>query len=192
MITAEVEPELIVNDAQFGQLEAALPLYAPDLAVTWEEFINPKKWMLVPDPECVGYKAEFVLLRADDRTVKLNIWFAPDLRDGESPKPHSHPCDFSAYVLAGGYSEERYELGSADSLRINHQAGEMNHIPLTTYHEVTEVDAPGETLSLMVCGPGVQGDWGYIDLHTGQKLPQIKDPDFMARAKQLNPRKFAS
>lgn len=39
-------------------------------------------------PDGRGYKAELVLRREESRTRKINLWFAPGLRDGASPKPH--------------------------------------------------------------------------------------------------------
>jgi hypothetical protein len=189
---AEVEPDLVVTGEMFELLEAALPLYVRDLSVSWDDFVDPMFWLLVPDPDCVGYKAEFVLFRDAVRTVKLNKWFKPDLRSGESPKPHGHPWAFEARLLAGGYTEHRYIIGRSAYQVQTHLVGDLNSIDLSDFHEVTEILDPENTLSLMVCGPGIQGNWGYLDPHTGVVRENTPDPTFRDRVVQLNPRRFSS
>jgi hypothetical protein len=69
-----------------------------------------------------------------------------------------------------------------------HQAGGVNEVARTDYHEVTGIRSdPGETLTLMVCGLGVLGGWGYLDLDTGEHVPNQPDPTFAARFAALNP-----
>jgi hypothetical protein len=81
---------------------------------------------------------------------------------GDAPAPHSHPWDFAAHVLLGGYSEDRY-TPDGDSVRadrgVEHVVGGVNSVGREVYHEVTEIHAPGATLSLMVCGRRERGRW---------------------------------
>ncbi|MFB7630472.1 hypothetical protein ACFC0M_05915 [Streptomyces sp. NPDC056149] len=191
MTTLQVAPELVLDDVMFNAAEAGVAAHLPGLAaLTWERFTVPADWTLVPDDRGAGYKAELVLLNTPERTAKINVWFAPDLRGGEDPTPHSHPWDFVAHVLLGGYNEDRYTLdgGSVRAERgVEHVAGGANRVVREVYHEVTEIHAPGATLSLMVCGRGERGRWGYLDLATGLHQATASDPDFGARLRALNP-----
>lgn len=94
-------------------------------------------------------------------------------------------------MLLGGYSEDRYTLDRAGGVRsehgVEHGAGGVNTVPLATYHEVTAIHDPGRTLTLMVCGPGERGRWGYLDPATGRHHAAAPDPDFGERLKALNP-----
>jgi hypothetical protein len=160
------------------------------LEITWGDFIDQDNWFFVPDPDGVGYKAEYLVLRSEDRTVKINLWMKPDLRAGDAPMPHNHPWPFTAYVLMGGYTESRYEVvdGKVTTTTEEHRAGDKNHVPLDLFHEVTEIHDPGRTLTLMVCGRGNKGQWGYIDPNTGEFRPNQPDPTFLERAREINPR----
>uniref|UniRef100_UPI003F4977B7 hypothetical protein n=1 Tax=Amycolatopsis sp. CA-096443 TaxID=3239919 RepID=UPI003F4977B7 len=82
--------------------------------------------------------------------------------------------------LVDGQPPVRAQLG------IEHRAGGRNDVPRSVYHEVTEIHEPGRTLSLMVCGRGERGAWGYLDT-TGLHTPTAPDPDFKAKLRQLNP-----
>ncbi|WP_280391278.1 hypothetical protein, partial [Nocardia wallacei] len=117
----------------------------------------------IPDTDCLGYKAELALHTGHARTVRLNRWYSPDLRGGHQPRPHSHPWSFNAWLLSGGYTEDRYEPTGdqttgepsvREQLGVEHRAGGRNPVPRSVYHEVTHIHEPGRTLSLMVCGPG--------------------------------------
>ncbi|MFE7135431.1 hypothetical protein ACFVIM_31685 [Streptomyces sp. NPDC057638] len=193
MTTVEIAPGLVLDDEQFGAAEAGVAARAPGLgALTWERFTTPRDWTLVPDECGRGYKAEFVLFSTRAATAKVNVWFAPDLRRGREPfpHPHSHPWAFDAHVLLGGYDEDRYtpDGGAIRAERgVEHRAGGLNRVPLEVYHEVTAVHEPGRTLTLMVCGPGERGRWGYLDLATGQHRGAAPDPGFTERLKALNP-----
>ncbi|MFE9574069.1 hypothetical protein ACFYMW_37005 [Streptomyces sp. NPDC006692] len=71
-----------------------------------------------------------------------------------------------------------------------HKSGDANVLPLTAFHEVTGIHEPGNTLSLMICGAGTKGDWGYLDPATGtvtadQDAPA---PTFRERMVAINPR----
>ena len=193
MRTVTVVPGLVLDEELYGLAEAGLWAFAPGLvACTWEWFTDPANWALIPDPSCFGYKAELLLQRAAERTTKINLWMGPDLRAGETPKPHNHPWEqFTAHVLAGGYLETRYEPSPQGGAPVvqdrSHSAGGRNIVPKATFHEVIEVADPGRTLTLMDCGPGIQGQWGYMDPHTGEFSANEPDPAFSARLRQLNP-----
>ncbi|WP_116211603.1 hypothetical protein [Streptomyces olivoreticuli] len=168
-----------------------LALHAPALALGWEQFIAPASWWLVPDESGLASRAELTLLETQQSTVKINIWLRPDLRGpGGTPLPHSHPWDFDSYILAGGYGEDRYRLASDGQvhaeLGVTHQHGGTNRFGRDRYHEVTRVHAPGATMSLMVCGRGERGVWGYLDLDTGRHRRSAPDPTFRAKLRALN------
>lgn len=192
MNSTVIVPGLVVNGDMFDRATAALGLKAPELPpLTWEQFIDDANWFLVPDPDGFGYKGEYVVLRTAERTIKLNRWMGPDLRSGQQPMPHNHPWElFVADILLGGYTEERYEVvdGEVRNSTSSHREGGVNSIPKGVYHEVVSID-PG-TLTMMDCGLGTKGDWGYIDPRTGLYThnSDAPDPTFMDRAKALNPR----
>lgn len=190
MKSAQIIPGLAVNEEMFDAAVAGLSAQLPDEQLTWDSFTNENNWTLIPDPDGFGYKAEFLLRREAGRTAKINLWFGPDLRDGEAPKPHNHPWEFTAFILLGGYTEQRYEVvdGKVTSTTQVHRAGEQNHLPLTTFHEVTAITEPGRTLTLMLCGAGRNGEWGYIDPQTAKFEANQPDPGFHARLQALNPR----
>lgn len=191
MTTLQIAPGLVLDDALYSAAAAGIAAHAPGIApLTWDRFTAPTDWTLVPDDSGAGYKAELGLLNAREATVKVNLWFTPDLRGGQEPAPHSHPWHFRAYVLLGGYSEDRY-TPDGSTVRANrgveHGAGGVNDVPRSVYHEVTEIHDPGRTLTLMVCGHGERGRWGYLDLATGQHRTAVPDPDFGARVRAINP-----
>ncbi|MFF7446509.1 MULTISPECIES: hypothetical protein [unclassified Streptomyces] len=190
MRTVRVVPGLTVDEELFDATVDGLARFTPDESLTWAEFTSEDRWLLVPDSDGVGYKAEAVLRREEGRTVKVNLWMAPDLRDGEKSRPHNHPWEFTAHILAGGYTEQRYEVvdGQVVTETQVHMAGDTNEVPLSTFHEVTDIQAPGRTLTLMVCGAGREGDWGYLNPTTGELEPNRPDPGFRDRLIALNPR----
>ncbi|MEU8954925.1 hypothetical protein AB0C93_11535 [Streptomyces sp. NPDC048518] len=193
MATIQIGPGLVLDDVLYGAAEAGTATHVPHLApLTWETFTAPPRWTLVPDGCGNGYKAELTLLGTRKATVKINLWIAPDLRGDQQPAPHSHPWDFDAHVLLGGYSEDRYIPDGDGGVRaehgVGHSSGGSNTVPRDVYHEVTEIHQPGRTLTLMVCGPGERGRWGYLDLATGQHRAAAPDLDFSARLQAINPR----
>ncbi|MET9779119.1 hypothetical protein ABZ023_33555 [Streptomyces sp. NPDC006367] len=190
MKPVEIVPGLVVDEQLFDAAVAGLAAHAQDERVTWGSFTDEQNWTLVPGPDGAGYKAEYLVRGEKERTVKINLWFSPDLRDGEAPKPHNHPWEFTAFILLGGYTENRYEVvdGRVEKTTQVHKAGEQNHLPLRTFHEVTQIAEPGRTLTLMVCGAGCKGAWGYIDPETGEFEENQPDPGFRTHLQALNPR----
>lgn len=144
------------------------------------------------------------------QTIKLNKWELPDLRKDGAPIPHNHPWPFRGKLLKGGYMEDRYEVdfnrdeiladpyqkwevgGASVASGVVHQAGEVNDLPLTTFHEVTEILEPG-TLSMMDCDLGRKEGWGHLEddgkgnlVYIPNKLGEL-DTRFMPRMLELNP-----
>lgn len=186
----EIAAGLVVDGDMFDAVAAGLVAHAPAAQpVTWESFRDQTCWTLVPDATGAGYKAEFVVHRSPAATVKVNVWMAPDLRRGEEPMPHSHPWPLTARLLMGGYTEQRYTLtnGIVHARAVAHRQGGKNHLPTNVFHEVTEVHHPSRTVSLMVCGAGTAGQWGYLGPQTGHVTPPRPDPAFRERLKAINP-----
>lgn len=186
----EIIPGLIVDEEMYQRAVRGLEQHAPSGKLTWEAFTDEHGWLLIPDPDGAGYKGELVVRREEDCTVKINLWMAPDLRAGAEPAPHNHPWEFRAHVLMGGYTEQRYQVldGEVHAEARSHDAGGQNHVPLDVFHEVTHVHTPARTLTLMVCGQGRKGNWGYLDVDTGAFEENQADPTFKARLQTLNPR----
>jgi hypothetical protein len=200
MTTLNVIPGLVLTGAMFEVAADGIDRYVPDLApLSFERFTDPAGWWMIPDEDGNGYKAELQLLNTTQRTIRLNRWFLPDLRGGQESRPHSHPWHFAARVLAGGYTEDRFErigAGNGDQptvreqLGIEHQAGGVNEVPRSVYHEVTQIHDPSATLSLMICGRGQRGQWGYLNTTTGVHTPTAPAPDFAAKLRHLNPHQY--
>ncbi|MEU7162228.1 hypothetical protein AB0A98_38305 [Streptomyces chrestomyceticus] len=196
MKTTRIIPGLVVDEAMLEAAAAALPAHAPELGpLSWECFTAPANWWMVPDEAGDACKAELVLREDTEATVKVNLWLLPDRRAADGrPAPHSHPWDFRSWILLGGYDEDRYELSDGHvraDLAVAHRSGTVNEIDRALYHEVTGIHEPGRTLSLMVCGPGVRGSWGYLDPDTGRCVPSAPDPGFTDRLRALNPHRTA-
>ncbi|WP_172387951.1 hypothetical protein [Streptomyces sp. MNP-20] len=91
MESIRVAPGLVLGEAQYVTAAAGVAAHAPALApLTWEAFVRPQGWWLVPDKDGELSKAELTLQESRDRTIKINLWFLPDLRSAH-PFPHSHP-----------------------------------------------------------------------------------------------------
>jgi hypothetical protein len=192
-----VVPGLVLDDEMYEIAVAALRQHAADLVsgFTWDRFTARRSWCLVPDanrPDVPFYKAELVLLDEAPwtRTVKLNVWTAADVRKDGAPWPHKHPWPFDAHLLLGGQKESRYVVtgGRVEMTTCEHVAGDVNGVPLDVFHEITEILAPGRTMSLMDCGPsqGI-GSWGYLNPDTGAFIPTAPDPEFAALLLDRNP-----
>ena len=211
-----VAPGLVLDEEMYELACVALVECAPEQVrgFTWEKFAARPTWTLVPDmeqPDVDGpwYKAEASLKSGPpyDQTIKLNVWRKPDLRRTGQPMPHSHPWEFTGILLLGGYDEDRYDverpsavvndpfgahdLGLVDVQQgITHRAGQRNHIPLQTFHEVTKIHEPGRTVSLMDCDFGRKNGWGHLDPETGLYTPVLSspaEPGFKERLHELNP-----
>lgn len=58
----------------------------------------------IPDGKGEAFKTELVLERSEERTVKIQWWYADDPRKD----PHNHPWSFQSEILSGGYTEDRW------------------------------------------------------------------------------------
>lgn len=188
-------PGLSVDEALYEAAASGLVEHAPEVGpLTWERWVDPQGWTLVPDEQTLRpYKAELTLREHPAGTLRrINIWFEPDLRGDNAPQPHSHPWPFTAHVLAGGYDEDRYvrhDDGRVDQVGATHPAGGTNELPRDLFHEVTEIHEPGRTLTLMVAtAPGVRGGWGYLSPDTGiYTAAPPASPAFLSALRALNP-----
>jgi hypothetical protein len=191
MIT--VAPGLALDHDMYELAADAIATRVPHLGpLTFDEFITPARWACIPDDEGKLSKAETVLTRSRHLTVKLNIWFREDLRGGAAPVPHNHPWEtFTSYILGGGYSEHRWHLDPVgnivETLGVEHHGPTANQVDDGVYHEVAAVHEPGRTMSLMVCGTGHRGNWGYLDLATGAHRAMQPVAGFEAMFAALNP-----
>lgn len=187
-----VAPGLVLTETMYEAAASGLAAHAPYLSpLPWNRFVSPAGWLLVPDRHGDAYKAEHTLLASRERTAKLNLWFLPDLRSNQAPTPHNHPWEaFESHILLGGYTEDRYTSDGAHvqaERGVAHTINDRNVIPGNVYHEVTGLQEPGGTMTLMVCGPGERGSWGYLDLSTGHHRSAEPDLHFTTRLKALNP-----
>lgn len=188
-----IVPGLVVTADQFELATAGLANHAPEMTLTWEQWTAPARWGLVPDEQTMHpYKAEFTLQDRPGPLRRINIWFEPDLRGDNAPRPHSHPWPFQAHVLAGGYTETRFAVtgGAVDLTVAEHETGATNPLPRDLFHEVTGLHTePGGTLTLMTAtGPGVRGGWGYLDPNTGEYEPApAPSSEFQRAWHLLNP-----
>lgn len=86
-------------------------------------------------------------------------------RGDEDRDPHNHPWNISAaFVLAGGYREER-----GDCVR-TFKPGSVNIIRKDDYHRVDLLDPANGSWSLFVAGRNVSS-WGFRDDRTGEHIP---------------------
>lgn len=194
--TVTILPGLTLADDLYEAARAGLAEHLPELpALTREQWTTPTSWWLIPEADGIMSKAELTLVKSEGLTAKLNVWFRPDLRG----MPHNHPWKtFTGHLLAGGYDENRWhhdpEHGRVvDELGLSHLTGQANRVDKHVFHEVCAVHQPGRTLSLMVCGTGVRGDWGYLD-DSGRYLHHSTQPvdGFDRMLADLNPHQAAS
>ena len=110
---------------------------------------------------------------------------------------HNHPYDHStAYILAGGYWEERAFFIRALCQRLqpslaayvgatwlDYRAGEKNELRPHTFHRVELIDKVRGCWTLFVAGEKVQ-PWGFWNRNTGEfrkwtgKPPGLPPPEF--------------
>lgn len=199
MPTVEVIPHLTVDDTMYDLAMWGIDDHAPDLEpLTWKRFTDPDGWALIPDTDGEVSKAELTLLNGVGRTVKLNVWYRPDVRGGEEEKLHHNHrwSTFTGYLLRGGYDELRSrrinidpETGLADVVvdpLVTHNSPDGNVVPHDVFHEVVRIHEPG-TMSLMVCGYGEYGDWCHVDIPTGKLITQQPVAGFNDMYKKLTP-----
>ncbi len=203
----DIIPGLILDEELYGAAAAGLAAHARGHVVSWEEIADPARWWRVPSPDDddqgvpLPYKDEFLVTQTPHLTIKVNVWHRPDLRCGETSRPHTHPWEvMEAYPVLGGYEDDHWHRTAAGQLVEVGSAlnvpGRVNRIHARDYHEVTAIHEPGRTVSVLVCGRWIhdeerQGVWGHLDLHTGDHVPVQRDPveqaRFRARLRAINP-----
>jgi hypothetical protein len=195
----EVLPGLVLTDSMYELAAAGVAEHAPDFGpLSRAQFVDPAKWLNIPDLDGEISKSELTLLIGVERTLKLNVWFRPDIRGGgaEEQVPHNHRWDlFRGHVLKGAYSEFRFtrtnvdpETDHADVViepHVVHYSPDANEVRHGVWHEVDWCE-PG-TMSLMSCGYGEFGNWGHLDLATGQRRKDQPVPGFDHMLAKLNP-----
>lgn len=193
----QLTEHLTVTDEQYDAAVMGLAVHRPDLALSRARFLDPMAWEVIPGGDGRPSKAELFIHRDREHGhVLLNQWMAPDLRDGERPKPHSHPADFASHILLGGaggegYTEMRYTRVNAEvwSEAFTYRQGETNTFPIHLFHEVVDVD-PG-ALTLMCWGRVRQPrKWGYVDPESAEFTRTSPDPEFTAQLHALNPQRY--
>jgi hypothetical protein len=203
-----IVPGLCVDTDIYEAAASGLATHIPDRPrLSWREFTAPARWWLVPGPEDDGegnplpYKAECVLLETSALTIKINLWYRPDLRGAGDSRPHSHPWEvMEAHPVLAGYRDEHWHRTASGVVvprgQVEQMPGTVNRIIARDYHEVTEIADPGRTVSVMICGRWLcddadQGVWGHLDLDTGEHVPVQRDhvaqARFEARLARLNP-----
>lgn len=213
MHRVEIIPGIELDAELFGAAREGLAAHAPEQpALTWDTFVDPPRWWLVAGPDDddagvpIGYKAEFVVTQTLDLTIKINIWYRPDLRSRETSKPHTHPWEImEAHPVLGAYEDEHWHRSASGLLvqqgSVLNQPGSVNRIFARDYHEVTSIADPGRTVSVMICGRWIhdednKGIWGHLDLHTGCHVPaqrdQAEQERFRARMYRINPQHAAT
>lgn len=198
MPTLEVIPGLTLTDSMYELAAAGVAEHAPHIRpLSREQFDDPAGWLNIPDLDGEISKSELTLLVGVDATVKLNIWFRPDIRGGaEEQVPHNHRWNsFRGHILRGAYSELRFrrenvdpETDRADVIfepRVMHASPDANEVAHDVWHEVDWCE-PG-TMSLMVCGYGEFGNWGHLDLSSGKRRKDQPVAGFNDMLAALNP-----
>jgi hypothetical protein len=198
-MTTPILPGFTVDQTMYETAANGIATLAADLApLTWDKFTAPASWLLIPDEQGEISKAEMILTCSVQRTVKLNIWYRPDVRGGAKIVPHNHRWDtFCGNLLLGGYDEDRYTRTAVDAatgrahveaeLGVTHDTATANEVPHDVFHEVTRVHEPGRTMSLMVCGRGEFGNWCHLDVDTGRLVREQPVAGFDDMFAVLNP-----
>jgi hypothetical protein len=198
--TIEVIPGLTLHESMYELAAEGVAAFAPHLdPLTWERFTDPTLWLNIPDADGQVSKTELTLLCGVEATVKLNMWWRPDIRGGDEVVPHNHRWnEFRGHVLRGAYREVRFrrvdvdpETGRAEVVMepaVTHASPAVNTVPHEVFHEVVEVEPA--TMSLMVCGRGEFGDWCHLDTATGRLRRDQPVAGFEEAFRALNPQRY--
>lgn len=121
--------------------------------------------------------------------IKLVWWHEPDARR----EPHNHPWPFKSFILSGGYKETITYVDESGNptkaVERTYRAGDVNVVPLNSYHTVDEIE-PG-TATLMVCALNDDiKEWGYLidNKHVRMQDAGV-DETFFKRLCAINPHK---
>lgn len=152
----------------------------------------------LPDGKGGTFRSQLVIFRSLERTEKINWWHGLEPRRD----PHSHPWSFESTILAGGYTEQRWEID--DKLDVGYigeftyKVGDVVRVPHGQFHLVTAVE-PG-TVTHMRCGPvKMGGRWHYMTGHNRNPnapdgvFRQVTledpagDPNYIENLRAINP-----
>ncbi len=76
-----VAPGLVLDETLYEVAAEGVLHHTPDRApLTWETFTSPRRWWIIPDTDCLGYRAELTLHADRARTIRLNRWYRPTHR----------------------------------------------------------------------------------------------------------------
>jgi hypothetical protein len=174
MSRVTVAPGLVVDDEMYEAAAHIVREHVPHRAdrLTWEFFTTRENWLLYPEAKHPGepfYKAELIIVDEPPWTelVKASVWQRPENRKWA----HGHPWPFWTHVGLGGLVEDRHRIGPGgvviSDLGCIYEAGSVNYMPRSEFHEVVDILVPGRTLTVVVSDQGRKSAWGYLDPATG-------------------------
>lgn len=93
-------------------------------------------------------------------------------RPDEDEEFHDHPWPFDAYILIGGYDEQRF-VGFSESghkIKIHERcAGDFYHIKANTFHRISALHTV-PTWTVVRTGPK-EKSWSFLNAGTGKLTP---------------------
>lgn len=122
------------------------------------------RWLDIPGPDGSTYLTRLTLLRIPGLQIMLHWIHAEDW----SRDPHDHPWPFAAFVLRGGYKEERLDMDRSEGWEIARDVREIRWFNFCTdraAHRIASVKP--KTLTLVITG-GKTKSWGFYE-RTGEE-----------------------
>ncbi|WP_410646196.1 hypothetical protein [Amycolatopsis sp. cmx-4-54] len=194
----ETIPGLVLTEAMYERTAAGVAEFPPHVGtLSRSRFVDAANWLNIPDLDGEISKSELTLLVGVEATVKLNVWFRPDIRGGaEEQIPHNHRWNLlRGHILRGAYRELRFrrvnvdpETDRADIIfepPATYCSPDVNEVAHGVFHEIDWCE-PG-TMSLTVCDYGEFGDWSHLDLATGMRRKDQPVAGFRTMLAALNP-----
>ena len=129
---------------------------------------------VIPRGDKQPYLERKFLFRSRFLTVYLHRFVAPDV----GVDPHDHPWPFLSVVLSGAYSELVYDHLNlrAAPRNVHRRAGDVIYRPAEWTHRIVDITAPGDTITLVICGPR-RYHWGFWVLpKSGDTAPPVWIP----------------
>jgi len=184
-------------DTVLEQARAALRTHAPDLPeLTPAALASRRGICLVPNVRGEVSKLEITLISTPGRTIKINAWHAPDIRDLDRRWPHNHRwASMRSIALhhdsSAAYSAELWRFADDGALTMQPYTQLPGGDHTMAHHEFHEVVATDAVLWTVLLGnASVPGNWGVADPETGQyhdNSTLSPDPNFSTRFAELNP-----
>lgn len=120
------------------------------------------RYFLIGGPRTEG-------MEDDNQDRAVGLFLHRFHRSDAAGELHSHPWAWAvSLILAGGYSEERFDHATGLVVRRAFYTGNVNFIRSTDFHRV-DLDN-GECWTLFLVGPKV-GSWGFLDRFTRKFTP---------------------